>query len=273
MKGERLFPDGGWGIFWGSFDGQISSQGKVMRVNGTGAGISGKAQRVIGAFTLIELMVVIAIVTILAAMLMPALERARELSRRIVCVSTERQIYFGLATYAQNNDGALPDNTYRDSCGAEHIIQINTTTRRSLTETCGVDPVTDLRCPNNLWWRYRTDYLNCGYLFGYDLLAGHSAPWDAAYGDWESPRRMSGESDLEVMTDTAYWCTGNGWYTIASHGAMGPIFAPPGTDPRQVGLEGTNVLTLDGSVRFRHIDQCRVRRAAYPAWAVYLGIW
>ena len=60
------------------------------------------------AFTLIELLVVIAIIAILAAMLLPALARAKESGKSIACNNNLRQFGMAMQMYAGDNQGTLP---------------------------------------------------------------------------------------------------------------------------------------------------------------------
>ena len=59
------------------------------------------------AFTLVELLVVIALLAILAGLLMPALSRALQEGKRVQCLNNLRQLAVAAHSYASNQDGYL----------------------------------------------------------------------------------------------------------------------------------------------------------------------
>ncbi|MBO4632113.1 MAG: prepilin-type N-terminal cleavage/methylation domain-containing protein, partial [Lentisphaeria bacterium] len=61
-----------------------------------------------GYFTLVELLIVIAIIAILTALSLPALNRARERAKSIDCVSNLKQIQLALNGYANDSQDAFP---------------------------------------------------------------------------------------------------------------------------------------------------------------------
>src|SRR6266567_4401754 len=72
-----------------------------------GTRFASSARRVAG-FTLIELLVVVVVVAILAALLLPALDKAREQGRSSVCRNNMRQIGLAITLYADDNSDYLP---------------------------------------------------------------------------------------------------------------------------------------------------------------------
>lgn len=125
------------------------------------------------AFTIVELLVVISIISILAALLMPGLKAARDTARSTACLSNLRQLSLAISSYKNDfdafpvyNNGAASNWGWSDSQGALSSYLPLTTYNRSILH-CPALPPTDLG--GNLY--YEPDYAMNYYMFG-EVLKG-----------------------------------------------------------------------------------------------------
>jgi len=84
------------------------------------------------AFTLVELLVVIAIIGVLVALLLPAVQSAREAARRSQCSNNLKQLGLGVTQYADTFKGALPVGSYACCWGTWQVALLPYVEQKSL---------------------------------------------------------------------------------------------------------------------------------------------
>ncbi len=138
-------------------------------------GIRSGNRRLLPAFTLIELLVVIAIIAVLAALLLPALARAKAKAQTANCISNNRQIALSFTMWGDdNNDGKYPWGDGPGKIGPDPLrtnwFALQPYLRNPKVLTCPADkqraPLPDWT-PLTIVWDFRT---NLSYMFCIDAL-------------------------------------------------------------------------------------------------------
>lgn len=210
------------------------------------------ARRCAPGFSLVDVLVTIAVIAVLIGLLLPTLSGVRETTRQIVCRSNVRQHGFGIALFADDFGGKVPTSTFSDS-----HPNLTTVARTS-------DPVQPWEGLGHL---FSQGYLNAGGVFYCPSHTG-SHPQHLYAERWVSPVDTVPSSLLEIVTNFQYRGPVRGAFQgsfLPNMPARSAIVADALRTQSDFNHQiGTNVLRADLSANWYADPSARIR-ASLPA--------
>jgi prepilin-type N-terminal cleavage/methylation domain-containing protein/prepilin-type processing-associated H-X9-DG protein len=194
-------------------------------------------RRLLHGFTLVELLVVIGIISVLIAMLLPALNKARESAKQVSCASNLRQIGMAAQMYANENHGWLPYAEYTSSIKWYTVLEPYLKNKTRVTGGAWTCPSTQ----DNFWLGYGWNYHGLG-----------DAPTSPALG----PTRNSGKNRfgtpvyLLVMAADSPYSYSPGTFPGSSAGQCMIYPKTSGMPVSMAHSKGVNTLFVGGHVLY-----------------------
>ena len=203
----------------------------------------GQPSKLSRGFTLVELLVVVAIVAILASLLLPALARAKERGRRAVCLNNLSQLLKSCTMYAMDND----DKFFGARQGSVQIA-LDPLEQKAASAAGLFGSI--WTCPNRPGFPVY-EASNDQWLIGYQYFGGITN-WNTPRGvlPSRSPVKLSSSNPFWVLAADATMKVERKW------GGGSEMFAnmPPHQNSRHQ-PEGGNQVHIDGSARWVNFEQ------------------